>query len=474
MAPAAIGRPLRRAEDRRLLTGRGRFLDDINLAGQARAVMLRSSLARADLRALDVRAAAEAPGVLAVLTGAQYRAAGYGPLPCRVEVLNKDGTARADPPRWPLATDRVRHVGDPIALVVAETDAQARDAVELIAVDYAPRPAVTRPLEALAPQAPQLWDEAPGNLCYDTELGDRAATEATFSRAPRVTEIDLVNNRLIANSIEPRGAIGSLEADGRFVLYVSSQGVHRLRDPLAEDILRIPREGLRVITPDVGGGFGMKIMMYPEYPLVLWAAKVVGRAVKWVADRGESFLSDVQGRDHTTHAALALDEEGRFLGLKVSAVANLGAYLSTFGPGIPAGAGVPLYASLYDFATAYVEIKAVFTNTVPVDAYRGAGRPESNYVVERLIDKAGRDLGWTGPSCAAATSSRRSGCHTGPRSGTPTIRASSRATSTMRSASAGSRALRTGAPPPRRGACSPARVLRVTSTPPQASRKSRA
>ena len=396
MADAALGRSLRRSEDRRFLTGGGRFLDDINLPRQARAVVLRSVHAHADLGELDTRAAAAAPGVLAVLTGADYRAAGYGPLPSRVRVVNKDGTPRADPPRWPLATDRVRHVGDPIALVVAETEAQACDAAELIAVDYAPRPAVTGSLAALAPEAPQLWDEAPGNLCYDTELGDRAAAEAAFAGAPRITEIDLVNNRVIANPIELRGAIGSLDDDGRFVLCVSSQGVHRLRDPLAEDILRVPRGRVRVITPDVGGGFGTKIMMYPEYPLVLWAAKVVGRPVKWVAGRSESFLSDVHGRDHVTHAALALDQEGHFLAIKVSVLANLGAYLSSFAPGIPAGSGAPLYASLYDFAAAYVEIKAVFTNTVPVDAYRGAGRPESNYAVERLIDKAGRDLGLDG------------------------------------------------------------------------------
>ena len=396
MAAALIGRSLRRCEDHRLLTGGGRFLDDISLPAQARAVVLRSPHAHADLGALDVRTAVQAPGVLAVPTGAQYRAAGYGPLPSRVQVNNKDGTPRADPPRWPLATDRVRHVGDPIALVVAETEDQAWDAVELIAVEYAPRPSVAHPLAALAGEAPQLWDEAPGNLCYDTEFGDRAAADAAFARASRIIEIDLVNNRLIANSIEPRAAIGTHDDDGRFVLYVSSQGVHRLRDPLAEDILRVPRERVRVITPDVGGGFGMKIMMYPEYPLVLWAAKLLGRPVKWVAGRAESFLSDAHGRDHRTHAALALDAEGRFLGLRVSAVANLGAYLSTFGPGVPAGAGVPLYVGLYDFAAAHVEIKAVFTNTVPVDAYRGAGRPESNYVVERLIDKAGREQGLHG------------------------------------------------------------------------------
>ena len=396
MAAAAIGRSLRRQEDHRLLTGGGRFLEDIDLPGQARAVVLRSSHAHADLDPLDIRTAAEAPGVLTVLTGAGYRDAGYVPLPSRVKVVNKDGSPRADPPRWPLAIDRVRHVGDPIAMVIAETETQARDAVERITVGYAERPAVTDPLAALAREAPQLWDEAPGNLCYDTELGDRAAVEAAFAHAPRITEIDIVNNRVIACSMEPRGAIGALDEAGRFVLYVSSQGVHRLRDPLAEHVLRVARERVRVITPDVGGGFGMKIMMYPEYPLVLWAAKILDRPVKWIAGRAESFVSDAHGRDHRSHAALALDEAGRFLALKVSVVANLGAYPSTFGPGVPAGTGAPLYASLYDFAAAYVEIKAVFTNTVPVDAYRGAGRPESNYAVERLIDKAARDLGLDG------------------------------------------------------------------------------
>ena len=464
MAAAAIGRSLRRQEDHRPLTGGGRFLEDIDLPGQARAVVLRSSHAHADLDPLDIRAAAEAPGVLTVLTGAGYRDAGYGPLPSRVKVVNKDGSPRADPPRWPLAIDRVRHVGDPIAMVIAETETQARDAVERITVGYAERPAVTDPLAALAREAPQLWDEAPGNLCYDTELGDRAAVEAAFARAPRITEIDIVNNRVIACSMEPRGAIGALDEAGRFVLYVSSQGVHRLRDPLAEHVLRVARERVRVITPDVGGGFGMKIMMYPEYPLVLWAAKILDRPVKWIAGRAESFVSDAHGRDHRSHAALALDEAGRFLALKVSVVANLGAYPSTFGPGVPAGTGAPLYASLYDFAAAYVEIKAVFTNTVPVDAYRGAGRPESNYAVERLIDKAARDLAWTAPSYGAATSSPQNGCPTGPPLAMSTIRASSRATWTMRCATASAPASRPGAPRPRRGKGSPVSASRATST----------
>ena len=392
MPDFGIGHAARRREDDRFLTGAGRYLDDIRLPGEVHAWMLRSPHAHAVVRGLEVARAATAPGVLAVLTGADYRAAGLGPLKSPVPVENKDGSPRADPPRWPLALDRVRHVGDGVAMVVAETLAAARDAIELIEVDYQPLPVVADPARAPEPGQPLIWDEAPNNLCFDWETGDQARTAAAFAAAAHVVAIDLVNNRVSTNSMEMRGAIGDFAA-GRYTLHVSTQGAHMTRADLCGEVLHIAEADLRVVVPDVGGGFGMKVFPYPEYPLVLWAARRLGRPVRWVPDRSDSLISDCHGRDHRTHAELALDADGTIVAMRVRTIANLGAYLSRFAPFLPTRVGPPLLTGSYTIATIHVEVRGVFTNTVPIDAYRGAGRPEANYVIERLLDVAAAELG---------------------------------------------------------------------------------
>ncbi len=391
-----IGQPVRRKEDQRFVTGTGRYLDDMNLAGQAHAFFQRSPHAHAVLRKIDTAAARKAPGVIAVLTGADALADKIAPVPCMAPVAVKPGTRpQALPVRTVLATGRVRHVGDPVALVIAETLAQAKDAAELIAVDYEVLPAICDTAQAAAPGAPEIWPESPGNVNFEWEDGDKARTDAAFAKAARVVKLDLVNNRVVPNSMETRGAIGVHDkGEGSYTLYTSSQGSHLLKDILCGAVLGgIDPGKVRVVTPDVGGGFGMKIFLYPEQIMMLWAARRVGRPVKWIAERSEGFVSDTQGRDHVTHAELALDKEGRFLAVRVSTLANLGAYLSNFGPFIPTMAGKGMQVGVYSMAAAYVEVKGVFTNTVPVDAYRGAGRPEAAYMIERLVDKAGRETG---------------------------------------------------------------------------------
>ncbi|HRQ83185.1 MAG TPA: xanthine dehydrogenase family protein molybdopterin-binding subunit, partial [Azospirillaceae bacterium] len=293
-----------------------------------------------------------------------------------------------------LARDRVRHVGDPVAMVVAETLWQARDAAEAVFVDYADLPSITDTAAALAAEAAQVWDQAPNNQCFDWEAGDEAATDAGFAKAAHVVRLDLVNNRVVPNPLEGRACLAWIEAEtGRSVLSVTSQGVHSLQKQLAKNIFRIPEKSLRVITGDVGGGFGMKIFNYPEYVCTLFAARALGRPVKWTAERIEGFLSDDHGRDHVSHAELALDADGVFLALKVNTVANLGAYLSTYGPFIPTEAGVAMLAGSYRTPAIHARVRGVFTNTQPVDAYRGAGRPEAAYLLERLIDYAARQIG---------------------------------------------------------------------------------
>ena len=398
MARFGISQPVRRVEDDRLLRGQGQYIDDINLPGQARAYFLRSPHAHADVARVDTARAAAAPGVVAVLTGPEYREAGYHELFSEklyldTPILNKDGSPRADPGRWPLAIGRVRHVGDAVAMVIAETADQAKDAAELIEVDYRPLPAVTGVMAAQAAGAPQVWDDVPSNLCFHWELGSEAAKDAAFAKAARVTKLDLVNNRMVANPIEPRGALSSYGEDGRFTLYLATQNVHMIRDVLCDQIMDMPHDKMRVVTRDVGGGFGTKYYMYPEYPLTLWAAKRLGRPIKWTPDRTESFLTDVHARDHVTHAELATDAEGRFLGLHVLKNCNMGAYLSTYAAFIPTMDGAALLAGAYDNPAIYVEVRAVFTHTVPVDAFRGSGRPEANYTVERIVDCTARELG---------------------------------------------------------------------------------
>ncbi len=330
-----------------------------------------------------------------VATGENVRADGLGDVPCMVPLVNRDGTPRHDTPRPVLAFGKVRHVGQPVALVVAETLTAARDAAEAIEVEYEPLPAVTEAKDAIASRAPQLFDQIPGNIVFDWDngMGDAKATDAAFAKAARVVTIELVNNRVVVNSMEPRNAIADYDpATGRSTLYTATQGPHFVRDPLAEVILKIPKDMLRLITPNVGGGFGMKAFVYPEQALVVWASRKLARPVKWQEERSEGFVSDNQGRDHTTRAELALDENGRFLGLRVSILANLGGYLSPFGCFVPTRS-TDLVSGLYAIGAIHINVKGICTNTVPVCAYRGAGRPEAAYLLERLVDVAARELG---------------------------------------------------------------------------------
>jgi len=389
-----VGTPVRRREDYRFLTGQGTYTDDINRPHQLHAHILRSPHAHARISGIDTAAAAQAPGVAAVFTGRDMTAAGVGGLPCGWQVHSKDGSPMAEPAHPPLAADHVRHVGDPVAVVIAETIEQAREAADQIQVDYVEEPAVVDPGEALKPGAPQVFADVPGNLCYDWSLGDLAAVDAAFANAARIVKLDLVNNRLVPNAMEPRAAIGEFDrATGDYTLFTTSQNPHVIRLLMGAFVLHIPEAKLRVVAPDVGGGFGSKIYHYAEEAIVTWAAAKVRRPVKWTAERSESFMSDAHGRDHVTHVELALDAQAKFLALKVSTIANMGAYLSTFAPCIPTYLYGTLLAGTYTTPAIYVETKAVFTHTVPVDAYRGAGRPEATFLLERIVDLAADELG---------------------------------------------------------------------------------
>jgi carbon-monoxide dehydrogenase large subunit len=387
-----IGASVRRKEDLRFLSGRGQYTDDINRPGQTHAVILRSPHAHAEIKAIDTAKAKAMPGVVAVFTGADLGA--IGGLPCGWQIHNKDGSPMAEPKHPVLAEGKVRHVGDPVAVVIAETKGQARDAAEAIAVDYAVLPAAATTEAALAPGAPLVHEGAPGNLCYDWHIGDKAAQEAAFARAHKVVVFETTNNRLVPNAMEPRAAIGDFDAQsGDYTLYTTSQNPHVIRLLMGAFVLAIPESKLRVVAPDVGGGFGSKIYHYAEEAIVTWAAGKVKRPVKWTAERTESFMSDAHGRDHVSRAELALDAEGKILGLKVHTLANMGAYLSTFAPCVPTYLYATLLAGVYTTPVIYAEVKAVFTNTVPVDAYRGAGRPEATYLLERLMDVAAAEIG---------------------------------------------------------------------------------
>ncbi|MGH7115155.1 MAG: xanthine dehydrogenase family protein molybdopterin-binding subunit, partial [Stellaceae bacterium] len=321
-----IGQPVRRVEDRRFLTGGGSYVDDLAPPRQAHAFMLRSPHAHARVRGLDTTAAAAVPGVIAVLTGEDLAKDEVGPIPCLIAVANRDGSTAPLPPHPALARERVRHVGDTVAMVVAETLAAARDAAEAIEVDYETLPAAVETGRALDPGQPRVWDEAPGNLAFDWGLGDEAAVERAINAARHRVSLELVNNRVVVNSMEPRGAIGGYDpGEDAYTLWSSTQGSHFLRGLLAEHVFKVPENRVRVVTRDVGGGFGMKFFLYPEHILVLWAAKKLGRPVKWTPERSDAFMTDTQGRDNVTRLELALDDELRFLGLKVETVANMGA-----------------------------------------------------------------------------------------------------------------------------------------------------
>jgi aerobic carbon-monoxide dehydrogenase large subunit len=388
MAKFGIGQPVRRVEDQRLITGGGRYSDDINLDGQAYGYVLRSPHAHARIRGIDTSAAKAAPGVLAVLTGADLGDAG---IPCFIPLKNRDGSGRADPKHPILCRDEVNYVGDNVAFVVAETRLQAKDAAELIEVDYEPLPAVADTAKAPRPGQPQVHPEAPNNLAFDWHYGDAAAVDAAFAGASHVTKLELINNKVVCNAMEPRACVAEF-AGGRLTVHTGTQGGWGHRDTLAANLGMEP-DDVRVITPDVGGGFGMKSFFYPEYTMAAAAARVLGRPVKWTAERGESFLSDTMGRDHVTTAELAFDAQKRIVGMRVNVVANMGAYYYFYAPYIPTGAALKVLPGVYDIPALSYAVQGVFTNTVPVDAYRGAGRPESIYCIERLIEAAARELG---------------------------------------------------------------------------------
>jgi carbon-monoxide dehydrogenase large subunit len=385
-----IGQSVRRKEDARFLTGSGLYTDDVAMPRQSYGYFLRSPHAHANIRSIDTTAAKAAPGVIAVYTGADLT--GVNGLPCGWLITGMDGKPMNEPAHPVLAQGKVRHVGDPVALVVADTANQAKDAAEAIGVDYEILPAVVSCVAALAPGAPQVHDT--GNKCYTWALGDKAAVDAAFAKAAHVAKVDIVNNRLVPNAIEPRAVVAQYNrAEEAYTLYVSNQNPHVERLLMTAFVLGLPETKVRVIAPDVGGGFGSKIYLYAEDVALVWASKRVNRPIKWAAERSEAFVSDAHGRDHVTHAELACDANGKFLAMRVITTANMGAYLSTFASCIPTILYATLLAGQYTTPAIYCEVTASFTNTVPVDAYRGAGRPEATYVVERLVHQAGVDLG---------------------------------------------------------------------------------
>jgi len=388
-----IGQPLRRREDARFLTGAGQYTDDVVLPGQSYAVFVRSPYAHARIRSIDTSAAKAAPGVLAIFTGADLADAKVGGLPCGWLIHSQDGSPMKEPPHPVLAQGKVRHVGDQLALVVAETLLQAKDAAELVAVDYEELPPVVD-LRTAAGAASSVHDDVPGNVCYDWSHGDKAAVDAAFARAAKVTKLEFANNRLVPNAIEPRAANAQYTRhDDSYTLWVANQNPHVERLLMTAFVLGLPESKVRVIAPDVGGGFGSKIFLYPEETALVWASRRVGRPIKWTAERSESFLTDAHGRDHLTTAELAMNEQGDFLAMRVKTTANMGAYLSTFASSVPTILYATLLAGQYRTPAIHAQVTAVFTNTAPVDAYRGAGRPEATYVVERLVETAARDLG---------------------------------------------------------------------------------
>jgi aerobic carbon-monoxide dehydrogenase large subunit len=394
MGVTAIGASVKRTEDIRFITGKGHYVDDVNRPGQAFAYFLRSPYAHATIDKIDLSAALKAPGVAAIFTGDDIAADKVGGLICGWMIHSKDGSPMKAGAHPALAQGKVRYVGDHVAVVIADTYAQAKDAAEKIEAHYTELPAVADTASAAHSGQPQIHDAAPGNTVYNWHLGDKAATDAAFAAAKHVTKLDLVNNRLIPNAMEPRAAVGDYDSgDDTMTLYTTSQNPHVARVVLSAFIGLAPENKLRVIAPDVGGGFGSKIFIYAEETVCVWAARKINRPVKWTAERTESFLSDAHGRDHVTHAELAVDETGKITGLRVHTIANLGAYLSTFSSAVPTYLYAPLLSGQYAIPNIYCEVDAIYTNTAPVDAYRGAGRPEATFVIERLVEVAARELG---------------------------------------------------------------------------------
>ncbi|MGH7033151.1 MAG: xanthine dehydrogenase family protein molybdopterin-binding subunit, partial [Stellaceae bacterium] len=395
MGEYALGQPVSRFEDLRLLRGGGRYIDDIVLPRMAWGHVLRSPHAHARIRSIDTGRAKAAPGVLAVLTGADWRASGFGDLPVPRGPKRRDGAPMFRPPYPALVLDRVRWVGDYVAFIVAETQAQAADGAELIAVDYEPLPAVVATEFAAAPGALRVWDECPDNTCFVHLGGDKAATDAAFAAAAHVVKQSLVINRVTAATMEPRGCIGDYDAaDDRYTIYSTLQRTHVFRTELAQSVLKLPESRIRVIAGDIGGSFGMKSAVYNEVALVLLASKLLRRPVKWISTRSEAFLGDAQARDNVVDAELALDRDGIFQGLRVKSVINLGAYLQSGGHSSVGNLGT--LAGVYRTPAIHVDVTAVFTHTNPIRAYRGNGRPEAAYVIERMVEEAAAELGIDG------------------------------------------------------------------------------
>jgi aerobic carbon-monoxide dehydrogenase large subunit len=393
MGATGIGAPVRRKEDRRFITGHGHYTDDINRPGQSHAYFLRSPHAHARIERINAAAASAMPGVLAVLTGADLSADKIGNLICGWMITSKDGSQMKMAPHPAIAQGKVNFVGDTVAVVVAETLGQATDAAEKIKVDYEVLAAVVDAAAAQADGAPQIHAIAPGNTIYQWHLGDVQAADAAFKSPRHVTRLDFINNRLVPNAIEPRAAIGEYDAGSQsLTLWNTTQNPHVARLVISAFVGVAPEHRLRVIAPDVGGGFGSKIFIYPEEVVCLWAARRIGRPVKWVSGRSEAFLADAHGRDHVTHAEMAFGDGGRIMGLRVKTIANLGAYMSTFSSSVPTYLYGTLLSGQYVIPAIYCEVDAVYTNTAPVDAYRGAGRPEATFVVERLVEVGAREM----------------------------------------------------------------------------------
>ncbi|MBS7538948.1 xanthine dehydrogenase family protein molybdopterin-binding subunit [Ancylobacter lacus] len=389
-----VGQPFRRVEDLRFITGSGRFTDDHHFDGEAHGVVVRAPVAHGVIRRLDLGTAREMPGVLGAWGPADLDADGIGPLPVVVVLDHAGGGRMPTPPRPLLAKDKVRHLGEPLAFIVAGTLAQAIDAAEAVELEIEELPVAVDAAAALAEGAPQLFEEAPGNLALHFTLGDLDAAEAALAASHRVVELELVNNRIVVSSMEPRNAIGLYDGEAdRFTLVTGSQGSHMIRGWLFQPLFGLPEEKLRVITPDVGGGFGMKAVPYPEQGLVLYAARKLGRPVRWQSSRSEAFLSDTQGRDNLSRARLGLDAEGRFTALKVETLASAGGALSAFGVYCPTLSGPPMAPGVYRIPKVATDVRVAYTNNAPIDAYRGAGRPEAAYLIERLVDKAAREAG---------------------------------------------------------------------------------
>jgi carbon-monoxide dehydrogenase large subunit len=394
MEKYGIGQPVRRKEDVRFLTGTGTYIDDITSENLCHAIVLRSPHAHAKIIGIDTSEAESMPGVLAIITSGEWMEQGFQPIPSKSAVNKKiDGSPMNQPARHCLAIERVRYVGEPVALIVAESVEQARDAAEIVEVDYEELDAVTDQVKALEPDAPLVWDDIERNFCLDFELGDKEGTKKAFEAAEHIITLELRNQRVTAAPIEPRGAIASFDSKtGTYFLQNATQNVHANRAAFA-DVLKIHHDELRHVAPDVGGGFGAKNSGYPEPPLLLYAAKKLDRPVKWLNDRNESFLSDTHGRDQATKVELALDKDGKFLGLFTKTIGNIGAYCWTIGPFTPTGGSARTQGGAYYFPAMYYTAIAAFTNTMPLDPYRGAGRPEGSFQIERIVELAARKLG---------------------------------------------------------------------------------